>query len=77
MYIKKYRNVCDNGTVYNLIWRSRIDDELNVETILLNDVNPIPEEYVKHMLVVKAAHKNLDSFLATVAESLPFQEGDK
>lgn len=77
MYIKKYRNVSNNGTVYNLIWESRIDDERNGETILSKDVNPISEEYVKHMLVVKAAHKNLDSFLATVAESLSFQEGDK
>lgn len=74
MFIKKYRNGCNTGTVYNLIWRSRIDDELHSETILSKDSNPISEDCVKYMLVIRAAHNDPNSFLASVSESLPEEQ---
>lgn len=77
IYIKKFRNICNNGTVYDLIWRSRIDDELHIETILSKDSNPISEEYIKHMLVAMAAHNNLDAFISAVSESLQIREENK
>lgn len=77
IYIKKYRNVCNNGTVYNLIWNSRIDDKLHSEMILSKDSNPISEEHVKHMLVMMAVHNEPNLFLASVSESLPVQEENK
>lgn len=72
--IKKYRNHCNTGTVYNLIWRTRIDDEPQYETIRTDDSNPISEDYIKHMLVTMAAHKNIDALISAIAESLPVQE---
>ena len=74
IYIKKYRNHCNTGTVYNLIWRNRIDDEPKYETIRIDDSNPISEDCIKHMLVTMAAHHNLDALISTIAESLPVQE---
>lgn len=76
MCIKKRRNNCNNGTLYSLSWTSRIDDNTHTETILSKDINPISEDYIKHMLVTMAAHEDLDALIATVAESLSFEEGD-
>lgn len=74
MFIKKCRNNCNNGTLYTLSWTSRIDGSTHTETILSMDINPISEDYIKNILVTKAAHDDVYSFLATVSESLPIQE---
>lgn len=77
IYIKKYRNVCDNGTVYDLTWKSLIDYELHTETILSRDSNPISEDHVKYMLLMMALHNEPNSVLASISESLPVQEETK
>lgn len=74
MFIKKCRNNCNTGTIYTLTWVSRIDDITHTETILSMDINPIPEDYIKNILVTKAAHDDVYSFLATVSDSLQIQE---
>lgn len=76
LYFKKRRNNCDTGTLYTLTWVSRIDGDVHSETILSKDVNPISEDYVKHMLIMMAVHNDPDSLLATLADNLPVQEDE-
>lgn len=77
IYIKKYRNVCDNGTVYSLTWRTVIDNDLHSETILSKDSNPISEDHVKYMLLMMAVHNDPNTILASISESIPVQEENK
>ena len=74
IYIRKYRNGCNNGTVYSLIWNSIIDDDLHSETIVTKDSNPISEDKIKYMLLMLAVHNDPNTILEAISESLPVQE---
>lgn len=74
MFISKRRNNCNNGTLYTLIWKSRIDESSHTETLLSYDINPISEDYIKNILITQAAHDDIHALLDTVSESIPVQE---
>lgn len=74
IYIKKYRNACNNGTVYSLTWNSIIDYNLHSETILSKDSNPISEDKIKYMLLMMAVHNDPNTIVDAISESLPVQE---
>ena len=61
--------------VYTLTFVS--GNDTNTITIETKNTNPIPEDQVKHMLVLLAAHDYNDTFIKAISEDLYVRDTDK